>query len=334
MPVPDSPLLHRPPAAVGAPSSASRRSGDAASRSRRHCFAVAPEPLRASTPSATGLPDRSGLHRRARAAGQAGRRRPKARRGYDISYPQCGSAFPSNPAFAIVGVNGGRVFSANPCLPGQIAWGGGAAAELYANTGNPGPALVELLAERADLAAVLRRGQSRHGRLRLRLRLECGPALVPDGAGRRTSSLGIDASPAATRWWLDVETSNSWRDDHEPQRRGAPGRFDYLRPARRDQLGFYSTTSQWNDDHRRHERSSPPTRAGAPAAEREGRASALRDDAASFTGGRLVLVQYIYQGFDAERPLLAARRGGRSGGYLAYSTARVSRMTVTLIWPG
>ncbi len=29
------------------------------------------------------------------------------------------------------------------------------------------------------------------------------------------------------------------------------------------------------------------------------------------------------------------RAGGRGhGGYLAYSTARVSRMTVTLIWPG
>src|SRR5437762_8172950 len=66
--------------------------------------------------------------------------------GFDISYPQCGGPFPSNPAFGIVGVNGGIVFSPNPCLgagngPSELAWAGGMRAQLYANTGNPGPAL-------------------------------------------------------------------------------------------------------------------------------------------------------------------------------------------------
>src|SRR5918995_6068558 len=65
----------------------------------------------------------------------------KANRGYDISYPQCGGAYPANPAFGIVGLNRGRVFSVNPCLESQITWGGGTSTELYANTGNPGPEL-------------------------------------------------------------------------------------------------------------------------------------------------------------------------------------------------
>src|SRR4051812_48103872 len=65
--------------------------------------------------------------------------------GYDISYPQCGKPFPANPAFGIVGVNRGIVFSPNPCLgtgagASQLAWAG-KRAELYANTGNPGPHL-------------------------------------------------------------------------------------------------------------------------------------------------------------------------------------------------
>ena len=65
--------------------------------------------------------------------------------GYDISYPKCGKPFPADPAFGIVGVNRGIVFSANPCLgtgagPSQLRWAG-KRAELYANTGNPGPKL-------------------------------------------------------------------------------------------------------------------------------------------------------------------------------------------------
>jgi len=61
--------------------------------------------------------------------------------GYDIGWPQCSAAYPVHPAFAIVGVNRGVVFSPNPCLSSEIAWAGGATAQLYANTGNPGPAL-------------------------------------------------------------------------------------------------------------------------------------------------------------------------------------------------
>src|SRR5438105_12169322 len=65
--------------------------------------------------------------------------------GYDISYPQCNGSFPAPGAFGIAGVNGGRLYSANPCLgagdgPSELSWAG-MNAILYANTGDPGPAL-------------------------------------------------------------------------------------------------------------------------------------------------------------------------------------------------
>ena len=61
--------------------------------------------------------------------------------GYDISWPQCSGTYPADPAFGIVGVNRGIVFSPNPCLASEISWAGGARAGLYANTANPGPTL-------------------------------------------------------------------------------------------------------------------------------------------------------------------------------------------------
>jgi hypothetical protein len=77
--------------------------------------------------------------------------KPGSSTGYDTSYPQCNGSFPASPAFAIVGVNAGIVYSPNPCLgtgdgPSELAWAGGTAAQLYANTANPGPTLSSWLA--------------------------------------------------------------------------------------------------------------------------------------------------------------------------------------------
>src|SRR4051794_38113019 len=68
--------------------------------------------------------------------------------GYDVSFPQCDDPLPDDPAFAVVGVNGGLATRPNPCLAGQLAWAaeettGAVAAQprlqLYVNTANPSP---------------------------------------------------------------------------------------------------------------------------------------------------------------------------------------------------
>ena len=218
-------------------------------------------------------------------------------RGYDISYPQCGGAYPTNVAFAIVGVNGGRVFSVNPCLADQLRWGGDAAAEVYINTGNPGP----------ELSSFWPVGQSSPR--------ACSEA-DPDTANcaydygwnaaqhsyqtleAAYAARGITANPNATAWWLDVETSNSWRENTALNFAALQGEHDYLVSRGVTRLGFYSTTVQWGEitGGTKAFAPSPSWGAGAPSE------SAAKRHCAStpgFTGGRLAMVQYIYNGFDA-----------------------------------
>jgi hypothetical protein len=224
---------------------------------------------------------------------------PKATRGFDISYPQCGSPYPQNPAFGIVGVNGGRVFSANPCLASQITWGGGAATELYINTGNPGPAISSFWPV---------------GQTSPRF---CDPANTDtadcaydygwnaakqswETAGQAYAELGLTANPAATTWWLDVETTNSWRQDVALNVAALQGEVDYLRTvAGVTKLGFYSTTVQWGEITGATSAFSayPSWGAGAPS---EKAAKQHCVSTPGFTGGRLAMVQYIWSGFDAD----------------------------------
>jgi hypothetical protein len=291
VPLPDSQLLHRPSAAVGALHR--RRVGLAALLA----FAAA---VLLSGPALAVDPERYGPADGASAAAPQARPGggPKAQRGYDISYPQCGGAFPANPLFAIVGVNGGRVFSVNPCLAAELAWGGGAAAELYANTGNPGPAL----------SSFWPKGQTSP---------RFCDAANPDTAycaydygwnaaqhsfqtaQAAYASLGISSSPTAIAWWLDVETSNSWRDDTSLNVAALQGALDSLRSGGVSQVGFYSTTSQWTTITGGTKVFSPVPSWGAGAPSEKGARSLCASTPTSFTGGRLAMVQYVYQGFDA-----------------------------------
>jgi hypothetical protein len=236
----------------------------------------------------------------AAAQGRPGGGGPKASRGYDISYPQCAGAFPSNPAFGIVGTDGGRVFSANPCLAAQIAWGGGAAAELYVNTGNPGPALSThwptgqtspklcdaANPDTADCA------------------YDYGWNAATDSFARAVAayqSLGLTGSPAATAWWLDVETSNSWRDDNVALNIAAlQGELDYLLGAGVTRLGFYSTTFQWGVITGGSNVFAAYPSWGAGARSERVAKNLCTSTTTSFTGGPLTLVQYPYAGFDAD----------------------------------
>jgi hypothetical protein len=231
----------------------------------------------------------------ARPAGPGGGNRTL--RGYDISYPQCGGAYPTNVAFAIVGVNGGRVFSANPCLADQLRWGGDAAAEVYINTGNPGPELSSFWPVGQTSPRVCSAANPDTA--------DCAYDYGWNAAQHSYQTLeaayaarAITANPNATAWWLDVETSNSWRENTALNVAALQGERDYLVSRGVTRLGFYSTTVQWGEitGGTKVFAPSPSWGAGAPSEKAAQRHCVTTP---GFTGGSLAMVQYLYQGFDA-----------------------------------
>jgi hypothetical protein len=219
-------------------------------------------------------------------------------RGFDISYPQCGGAYPANPAFAIVGVNGGRVFSVNECLASQITWGGGTAAELYANTGNPGPELSSFWPTGQTAPRVCEAADPDTADCAYDYGWNAAEHSF-ESATAAYAELQLAASPSATAWWLDVETMNSWRSDTALNVAALQGAVDYLRSVGVTRLGVYSTTVQWGTITGGTQAFSalPSWGAGAPS---EKVAKQHCASTAGFTGGRLAMVQYMWSGFDAD----------------------------------
>jgi hypothetical protein len=232
--------------------------------------------------------------------------------GYDISYPQCGGSYPRDTAFGIVGVTRGIAFSANPCLgaggtgASQLAWAG-RNARLYMNTGNPGPKL------------------SSHWPVGQTSPRQCGTASSP---GTDTSACAYDygwnsaanayatavkayvslgwapsgstRTPVANRWWLDVETANSWRTNVSLNVAALRGAADYLKSAAAASVGFYSAGTMWTQitGGTTAFTAYPSWVAGASTL-RGAKANCLRP---AFTGGSVTFAQYFASGFDADYP--------------------------------
>ena len=230
--------------------------------------------------------------------------------GYDISYPQCGGPFPANAAFGIVGVNNGIVFSPNPCLSAgdgspELAWANGVQAQLYANTGNPGPALSSHWPKTQTSPYDCSAGASQ-GFDTANCAYDYGYSAAADSYGTAVGayvSLGLASSgatrtPAPNVWWLDVETSNSWRTDVSLNVAVLEGAVAYLQSTSPAGIGFYSTQYQWNQitGGTTAFASYPSWVAGATTIDQ----AASNCGGKGFTGGGVALAQYSANGFDAD----------------------------------
>jgi hypothetical protein len=252
--------------------------------------------------------------------------------GYDVAFPQCSghaSRYPADPAFAIVGVNGGPASADNPCLGpghghvGQLAWAAGTAGlptqprvSFYVIASDPGPGAsgwpTAAPGGRTERCA----GDWSHGcaydygylRAGSSLRLARWIASVD-----RWVHLPV-ADPVGAPWWVDVETGARWAAAKTPgwvslNIAAVAGFVDGLRAGgvRLDHIGFYSTIYQWRhvtglDASTSRAYFSPLHPDWVPGARTLEQARSACTPAKSFSGGGVILTQFESGGFDADYP--------------------------------
>lgn len=229
--------------------------------------------------------------------------------GYDISYPQCNGSFPASPAFGIVGVNDGKVYSLNPCLgagdgPSELQWAG-MNAQLYANTANPGPNLSthwpngQTSPEQCDTAG-------NPGSDTAQCSYDYGWNAAADSYHDAVNAYialgwaqtGATRTPVANAWWLDVETANSWTSNTAFNVDELQGEADYLNSVGVASVGFYSTASDWQTITG-DTTSFAAYKSWMPGASTLSEAQA-NCSGGGVTGGGVALTQYPSNGFDAD----------------------------------
>lgn len=147
--------------------------------------------------------------------------------GVDVSYPNC---FTSTPAvnFGIVGVTGGAVYSHNSCLASEARRF--ADLSLYLNTG----------LNTSDTSTYY--AQAKVG---CNGDVSCAAYNYGASAAKDAVAYANAQGVKSTKWWLDVETSNTWDTSTPLNQKSLQGAYDFLLASGATTIGVYSTTAQW-----------------------------------------------------------------------------------------
>lgn len=239
--------------------------------------------------------------------------------GVDVSVPQCGDKILNRFAFIVVGVNSGLPTKPNPCLADQLAWAKTSTGtttqpklQLYVNTANPAglnteswpqdnidPGNAFVLGEHGlcdggdSLACAWQYGWNRA--------YEDVNYWLPPAAEKAS----VDTRANQYRWWLDVETENTWKTgrqtaDYQSNIAVIEGMQTFF-SSRGIKTGLYSTAYQWNEITG-GQVSDTSNLNGLPNWRPGGRSLSTAKDACKAKpltkDGSVELVQYIYRGLD------------------------------------
>ena len=192
--------------------------------------------------------------------------------GYDISWPQCGGAYPATPfAFAIIGINRHDPFTRNACLADELNWAGQGSIDplFYMNSGPPPPGYQNPACPVQDQAC---------------LNYQYGYA-----AAAYSFAYANPLGPRVTDYWLDVEGFNNWPANTGLNAQVLKGMIDYLQ-GQGAKVGIYSTSYQFNLIAGGFSPGLPNWVPGIAHQPSEGPAACL--SAPSFGGGSVEMVQW------------------------------------------
>lgn len=206
--------------------------------------------------------------------------------GYDIAWPQCGATYPATPyAFGIVGATNGKAFTLNPCLPSEYSWAQASAnptqTSLYMNLNYP-------------VGSTAAQGQSGpYGKCKK------GSACFAQNYGWNAAQYaftqnGASAPVAASLWWLDIETGNSWSHNTTLNADVIQGAIAYLQ-QQSVTVGVYSTAAQWKTIAGSYAPALPNWVPGASATNPGGLCATPL-----YKGGVVWLTQYVSGGLDVD----------------------------------
>lgn len=190
----------------------------------------------------------------------------------DVSWPNC-DIYLAPAEAGIVGVNGGLALRPNPCLRQEAL--SYKQLSVYVNTGYPGTRIArKFQSGPKDCAANDK---------------VCRAYNYGYNSGVYDIKYSLMSGVIAKRWWLDVETENSWDKSSAVNRAALNGTLDALRFVGQGNLGFYSYPGQW-DDLTNNWRSGYPQWVATGSVERSDALKACHGS--GFTGGPILLAQY------------------------------------------
>lgn len=217
---------------------------------------------------------------------------PSGAVGYDVGNSSCNGTLPSGGAFGVIGVTAGRPYHRSGCLAAEYAWATGLTyqPQYYVNLADPGH----------------KSSHWGHGGPRVCHRTpkyDAGCAYdygygAAAAAWRYVRAVG---STGHGRWWLDVETDNTWGFSHAgitANQSVIRGALHYLRARHHVPTGIYTETIWWDlITGGSTAFADVPVWGGGAGSKRHARQNCRPH---SITGGPALLAQWIHGGVDRD----------------------------------
>jgi hypothetical protein len=147
--------------------------------------------------------------------------------GVDVSYPNCSVRLPS-VSFGVVGVNNGIVYGHNTCAAQEAR--NFTNLSLYSNAGlNASQSSPYYVQAQSGCSGDVYCAAYNYGR----------------NAATDAISYAQSQGLSSSKWWLDVETMNTWNSDVLQNQKSIQGEYDALVAGGASLVGVYSTTAQW-----------------------------------------------------------------------------------------